>query len=128
MYKPNKYKFHKKYKNISTRKIDPEFGIIDFDSKLEAAVYDIIKLRPATKLLQCQKTIYLTDSRIQYIADFEVLNEWTGEVYYIEAKGMETPSWRIKRKLWIKYGAGSLEIWKGHYEKPYLHETLIVKP
>lgn len=98
-----------------------------FASKLEASVYTILKARENAgeiKDVKAQISIYLTDARIQYIVDFMFVDVKTGENIYCEAKGMETASWRIKRKLWMFYGPGPLEIYKGSHLRPYLHEII----
>ena len=100
-----------------------------FGSKLEAAVFSIIKNREASgelKFLQVQDHVYLTDARILYIPDFKCEDAKTGDHFWVEAKGFETPEWRIKRRLWEHYGPGKLEIWKGTAARPFLDETIVV--
>jgi len=99
-----------------------------FDSKLEAEVYGRIKAREAKgeiKLVKRQSRVILTDARIAYVADFECLEIATNEALFIEAKGMKTPVWAIKLRLWRHYGPGKLEIWGGSYTNPKLIETVI---
>jgi hypothetical protein len=99
-----------------------------FQSKLEAAVYQILKLRERAgeiKVLQTQDHVYLSDARIGYIPDFKCLDLKTNEEFWVEAKGYEAPVWPIKKKLYKSYGPGKLEIWKGSYIKPFLDETII---
>jgi hypothetical protein len=101
-----------------------------FDSKLEAALFDQLKLRERAgeiSDLQAQDTIYLTDARIMYKPDFKSILVKTGEPIWHEAKGLELPIWRIKLRLWRHYGPGPLEIWKGHYGKLTLTETVFPK-
>lgn len=101
--------------------------ISGFDSKLEAAVYDLLILREKAgeiRFRQSQKHIYLTDARVLYIADFEFEYVANGEIAYAEAKGYESARWPTVKKLWKHYGPGRLEIWKGTYKKPYLDETI----
>lgn len=98
-----------------------------FASKLEAAVFDILKWREKAgeiRDIQCQDSIYLTDARIEYRADFRFTVATTGEVVWAEAKGFENEKWPLKRRLWIYYGPGALEIYKGTYESPKLVEVL----
>ena len=100
-----------------------------FDSKLEASTYQMIKLREKAGdliLEQCQDTIYLTEARVIYKPDFRCRYPDRDEQFWIEAKGFETPEWRIKLKLWRHYGPGDLEIWNGSWQNPKLKE--IVKP
>lgn len=98
-----------------------------FSSKLEASIYSLIKTNQRVELVQVQDHIYLTDARILFIPDFKIKNLETGEFEWIEAKGIETDVYRIKRRLWKVYGPGRLEIWKGSHQRPFLHETIIPK-
>lgn len=96
-----------------------------FDSKLEAAVYGLIKLREKAgtlKLKQHQKHIYLSEARILYIPDFECEDE--NGLRYVEAKGFEGPRWSTIVKMWKQFGPGPLEIWKGSWERPKLVKTI----
>jgi hypothetical protein len=98
-----------------------------FGSKLEASVYALLKLREKAKeieILQCQDHVYLTDARILYVADFKCKWLKNGEIFHVEAKGFETPEWRIKLRLWKHYGPNSLEIFKGSHLRPQLVETI----
>lgn len=97
-----------------------------FGSKLEAATYDILKLLEKAKCIsdiKCQDSVYLTDARIQYIADFSALNEQGERVYY-ESKGIVTPVWAIKKRLWKKYGPGPLFIFTGSHLNPKMTEEI----
>lgn len=97
-----------------------------FDSKLEASVYAILKQRQdAGEIsdLRCQHTVYLTKAEIGWRLDFSF--QEAGELAFGEAKGMETPDYILKRRLWKHYGAGKLYIYKGSYQKPKLTETII---
>lgn len=100
-----------------------------FASKLEANVYLILKAREQTegiKLIQVQDSVYLTDARILYKPDFKCEDK-DGNAFWVEAKGFETAVWRIKRKLWMHYGPGPIEIWMGSHLKAFLNETIIPK-
>lgn len=97
-----------------------------FQSKLEAAVYSLLKLRlrgGEIISIQVQDTIPLSLAKIAYIADFKCEKQ-DGSYIWVEAKGVDTPSWRLKRRLWKSYGPGPLEIWKGSHVKPFLFEVL----
>lgn len=99
-----------------------------FASKLEASVYQMLKLRERAgeiKILQVQDHVYLTRARIQYIPDFRCLDLATGEEFFVEAKGFEAPTWPLKKKLWKHYGPKKLEVWKGTYLRPVLDEVII---
>lgn len=101
-----------------------------FDSKLEAALFDHLKLRERAgeiKDIQAQDTIYLTAARIMYKPDFKYRNLATGEDEWAEAKGFETTDYRIKRRLWIHYGPGKLHVFNGSHAHLRLKETIIPK-
>lgn len=91
---------------------------IKFPSKAESLLYLLLKERGI--IFQCQPKVYLTRAKILFKPDF---SEITRAVYY-EMKGVETPSWRIKRRLWMYYGPGKLEVYKMKNGKPYLFETI----
>ena len=98
-----------------------------FASKLEAAVYQLLRLMALGKQIdniECQVQVELSRAKIVYKPDFRYLDLGTGETHYAEAKGFETPEWRIKRRLWLAYGPGPLYIWNGHHSKPSLKEIL----
>lgn len=99
-----------------------------FASKLELAVYGILKMREAAKeikILRVQEQIRMSDAEIVYIPDFTCVDLRTDEEFYVEAKGFETPEWRIKLKLFIAYGDKPLEIWIGNHDRPYLSKTIM---
>lgn len=101
---------------------------MSFASKFEAEVYDMLYLMEKGGLLkdlQCQRHVRLTDAEITYIPDFRAFNTETNNVEYFEAKGFETPVWRIKKKLWQYYGPGKLYIYKRSKLGPKLVETVI---
>lgn len=94
----------------------------NFSSKLEAAVHALLENDPEVSEIKCQRKVYLTEARILYIADFEYLRN--GRVTFGEAKGFETATWRIKKKLWKFYGPAKLEIFQGSHARPFLHEVI----
>lgn len=103
-----------------------EYAGQSFASKLEAAVFQILKLfekAGALTLLQCQDHVYLTEARILYIPDFKCQAS-DGEVFYVEAKGFKTPEWMIKKRLWSKYGPGDLWIYEGSHLNPKRTEII----
>lgn len=105
-----------------------QYDNFSFASKLEAAVYQILKLRELAgeiENLRCQETIYLTKAEIVYKPDFSFTIE--NMKWYAEAKGLSTASFNIKKRLWEYYGPGPLEIYKGTYQRPFLVETIIPK-
>lgn len=98
-----------------------------FGSKLEAATFDILKIMERAgeiKGIKTQQSVYLSDAKIQYIADFSATSCISGEVFYYESKGMSTPVWAIKKRLWRYYGPGPLYIFTGSYLKPIMSETI----
>lgn len=101
-----------------------------FASKLEAAVYQILKLREKAReidIVNHQDHVYLTKSRIHYIPDFRIFDYKLNDFAWVEAKGFETTDWRIKKNLWSFYGPGRLEIYRGSDKKPFLDETIDIK-
>ena len=98
-----------------------------FGSKLEAAVFDQLKLMEAAgeiKIVRTQASVYMTPAKILYKPDFECLDLRTDKTFYVEAKGFETPVWRIKYRLWPHFVEADLHIYKGTHSKPYLDEVL----
>ena len=99
-----------------------------FASKLESSLYGILLLMQKAgeiKEIQVQDTVYLTDARIMYKPDFKCTRH-DDTVFWAESKGYETTDWRIKRRLWMHYGPGELQIWNGSHTNPKLHE--VIKP
>lgn len=100
----------------------------NFASKLEAEVFEILKLKEEAGLikgLKCQVEIRLTDAQIIYKPDFAFIEN--NIAAYAEAKGFKTPSWNIKKRLWEYYGPGPLYIYEGSHKYPKLTETIIPK-
>lgn len=99
-----------------------------FASQLEAAVFNILQLREKCgeiSDIQHQDHVYLTEARICYIADFKFLDKKTNEYAWAEAKGFETPEWKIKLKLWRYYGPGRLYIYKGSAKRVTLTDEIL---
>lgn len=99
-------------------------------SKLEAAVCQLVFLRERAgelEHLQHESHVRLTDAAITYIPDFKCRDTATQEEFYIEAKGFETPEWRLKKRLWKVYGPSRLEVWGGYHTRPQLMETIVPK-
>lgn len=98
-----------------------------FASKLEAALFDHLKLREQAGFiadLKVQDTVYLTEARIMYKPDFRFFNLESERNEWAESKGFETSDWRIKRRLWECYGPGKLWIYAGTATKLVLKEVL----
>lgn len=68
---------------------------------------------------ECQST-----KKIELVVDFKLIRP-NGSVYYGEAKGYEDQKWPLKRRLWMHYKIGELEIWKGTHSRPILDEVII---
>lgn len=119
--------YRTKYNSTRTRTRDGH----SFASKLEAAVWEILKAKQEAgeiSDLRCQHHVSLTLADVKMIPDFSAINTKTGERWFFEAKGAETPEWRIKRRLWAGgYGPGPLEVWSGSYKYPSLKETIYPK-
>lgn len=107
-----------------------ERGGYSFASKGEASCFTMLKLlERAGELsnIQVQDHVYLTEAGILYVADFKVFDVKLQRDVWIEFKGAETATWRIKRRLWQKYGPGILRVYKrtGRKDAPiYLHEEI----
>lgn len=104
-----------------------------FDSKLEAAVFQILKLREKAgeiKNIRSQVTLRLTRANIGYRCDFVATDCATGEDFGIEGKG-DYPNevWAIKKRLCKYYFPLSrLEIWTGSHNNPKLTEIIVPEP
>jgi len=86
---------------------------IKFDSKAEAEYYECLQRELRLGLIdsiEVQPKVYLTEARILYKSDFLVTEN--GKKYYVDIKGMQTPVFRLKLKLWKFYGAGELRLIK----------------
>lgn len=119
-------KFGTKYKN---KKVD--FHGFSFDSKFEASVYGLLKLMEAAGEIRdivVKPNVHLTDSRILMIPDFKAFHLDTETEQYHEAKGFETPMWRIKLKLWKDYGPAPLHIYRGNFRKPVWDDVVYPAP
>lgn len=84
---------------------------IKFDSKAEAAYYLVLKRQFETNVitkLEMQPKVYLTKAKILYKPDF--LIERNGEEIYIDVKGVKTPVFNLKARLWKCYTNAVLEI------------------
>ena len=114
-----------KYKNKKVERAGYSFA-----SKLEASLFDFLKLREAAgeiRDIQLQDTVYLTAARIIYKPDYKFFEIEENDFAWAESKGFETSDWRIKRRLWLSYGPGKLYIYKGTAARLVLDEILIPK-
>jgi hypothetical protein len=79
-----------------------------FDSKFEAWVYQNLVLNEVFgKLVELQPKVYMTKAKILMKPDFLLLDK-QGKRVYLEAKGMKTPVFNLKARLWRHYGDGKL--------------------
>jgi hypothetical protein len=86
---------------------------IKFDSKSEGEYYLFLKQMESLgklAIIELQPKVYLTKTRILYKLDFKIIEN--GEEIYIDVKGMVTPVFNIKKRLWRDYGAGKLRLVK----------------
>lgn len=117
-------RFSRKNQKYGAKKVS-HVGL-SFASKLEAAVYDILYLKMLAEEINnlvTQKRVYLLRTPdIYYIPDFYF--EINDVPHYAEAKGYETPEWKIKKKLWSHFGPAQLDIYQGSYSSPRLVETI----
>lgn len=107
---------------------------VEFGSKLEAAVYQILKLREKAgeiSDIQLQDTVTLKskceacgDGPVRWKVDFSFIKNSTGQREYAEAKGVHTSTFRKQLRLWKSNPPTRLEIWKGSYESPRLVEII----
>lgn len=102
MFKKTKHKYNAK---------SVEIDGIKFSSELEGRFYryfrdysiKILEFQPRFTLQDAFKHDGQTIRKIEYVCDF--LIEYAGDRFYIEAKGMETEAYKLKKKLWLKrYG------------------------
>jgi hypothetical protein len=112
-----------KYKNKRSA-----FAGRSFASGLERDVYAMLLLmQKAGEIseIQCQDHVRLTAAQIVLIPDFKVTLP-SGGVEWVEAKGCETDTWMIKKRLWAHYGPGKLTVWKRRGKDAlYIAETII---
>ncbi len=93
-------------------------------SKLESAVCDLFYLRMKAKEIEvievekhvrvCGPAGHICSSamKVELVVDFKLTRK-DGTYFYAEAKGFQTPEYRIKRRLWIHNNLGMLEVWGG---------------
>lgn len=102
-----------------------------FQSGLERDLYmHLLWLQEQGEIsdIKCQVQVSLSDAKIIYKPDFSYTNSQTKQTEYAEAKGFETPEWRIKRRLWMHYGPGKLTVYKGVKGKTLVATEVIDPP
>ena len=84
-----------KYHNVKT-----VLDGITFDSKAEARRYSELTLMRKAGLLQCVgcQPSFVVSPGIRYVADF-ICVDHAGKTWIEDVKGMETQSWRLKKRL-----------------------------
>ncbi len=127
---PKKTKFNGKFSNknkYNEVKAEREGGL-SFASKLEASLYDYLKLcenNGEIKIEEIQSSVKLTRAQIRCIPDFRIYDNELKCQVWCEAKGLEMERWKLIKKLWCWYGPGPLRIYKGTYKSLYLDEVII---
>ena len=123
------WSYSKKNKYGGSQREKLEHAGFRFDSKLEAALYDQLKLEEIAgeiaELHHQPGTIFLSKARIQYRPDFTFIRVSTGEREWAESKGFANDRWPMKKKLWKFYGPGKLSIYGGTHRSLRLIETII---
>lgn len=110
-----------KFKAIKTR---------GFASKMEAAGFDLLKLREMAgeiKDIKCQQAVTLAQGnglKLRWKIDFSFVIAATGQLEYAEIKGVETSDYRIKLKLYKMNPPAPLTIYKGNYRRLYIVERI----
>lgn len=113
--KPAKRQYKKKHKYSAKKSVS--FDGHCFGSKLEKRTYEHLKLLEKAgeiRVLQTQVHVKMTKANIVYIPDFLIEDVVSGEKIWVEAKGIETPEWKLKKRLWKHYGPGRLQIYRAH--------------
>lgn len=99
-----------------------------FRSKLEFAVHRILLSQEEEgeiEILGREVQLRLHEAGFIYTPDFHCRDVKTGEEFYVEAKGVETETWRRNYRLWKYHGPAPLRIYKGSHGFPKLVETVI---
>jgi len=79
---------------------------IRFASRAEGARYCELKLEEKNGLicnLELQPIFYLVTINIKYVADFRYQETETAKIIVEDVKGVETPVFRLKRKLYESF-------------------------
>jgi hypothetical protein len=97
-----------------------------FASKLENAVYNLLKVRELSgeiKDIKCQQTVVLAEI-VRWKIDFSYIDCKTEKLVYAEAKGVSDKVFLMKLKLYKHKPPARLEIYKGNYKRPFLAEVI----
>lgn len=107
---PRSHKFNAKPQNVTSGAL----AGYRFDSKGERERAETLKLMERAgeiSDLEFQCKVHLV-ADINWKLDFRYRDNRLGEVVYEDFKGMETPVYRLKYKLWKEFGEGRLIITK----------------
>lgn len=107
---------------------------LSFPSKLEAAVYSLLKLREKageltdiklqTSVRLKEKCGHCGDGPLSWKVDFSATDVKTGKTIWIEAKGVRTSDFLKRLRIWRKTRPAKLEIWGGSARRPILQEVI----
>jgi len=106
-------------------------GNIAFPSKLEASVYKLLLTYENVTNIKLQDSVTVKekcptcgDGPINWKVDFSYIDSDTKQKVYVEAKGVEGHSYKLRKKLWKANPPGVLHVYKGSYKNPKLVETI----
>jgi len=108
MYRLKIDKKENKYKNTKTI-----YEGIKFDSKGEMLYYMLLKHQEKCgiiKDIELQPRIYLSQAKILYKPDFKYIRIEKNQIIYADFKGMKTPVFNLKARLWKAYMDCPLEL------------------
>lgn len=92
-----------------------------FPSKLEGAVFELLRLRVAAgeldMLTRYEKVSFL-DGFVSWSIDFWAIETETNTPVWIEAKGMKCQKWKLFERVWRDRGPGKLVLYMGDYRSP----------
>jgi len=101
-----------------------------FPSKLEGAVFELLRLRVAAgeldMLTRYEKVSFL-DGFVSWSIDFWAIETKTNTPVWIEAKGMKCQKWKLFEKVWKDRGPGKLVLYMGDYRNPTEMPPIIPK-
>ncbi len=92
-----------------------------FPSRLEAAVFEILRLRVIAgelDMLTRYDKVKFPEAMTSWTIDFWAIDTKTDKPVWIEAKGMRCSKWVHFEKCWQKYGPGPLILYQGDYRSP----------
>lgn len=93
-------------------------------SQLELSVLALYRIRERAgeiSNLRHQHTAPIV-AGINWRLDFSFIKD--GIEWFGEAKGFQTETYVLKKKLWVVFGKAPIEIWRGTATKPYLDEII----